>query len=82
MFRRPAEYNYYLHHLFWRHPLSSPTAVLAMLHSNGRSLFRNTELYNELSIVRCQFVYEVANYVNVCVPNLNAMTNQLTCYGL
>jgi hypothetical protein len=38
-------------------------------------LFLTTELYNNVSIDRCQFVYEVANYVNVCVPNLNAMTN-------
>jgi hypothetical protein len=75
MFRRPAEYNYYLHHLFWRHHLPPPTVVLAILHSNCRSLFRKTELYNELSIVQCQFVYEVPNYVNLCVPNLNAMTN-------
>jgi hypothetical protein len=75
MFRRLAEYNYYLHHLFWWHPHRPPTVVLAILHSNWRSLFRNTELYNELLRVRCQFVYEVANYVNVCVPNLNAMTN-------
>jgi hypothetical protein len=71
MFRRPAEYNYYLHHLFWRHPLLPPIVVLAIVHSNCRSLFRNTELYNELM----QFVYEVANYVNLCVPNVNAMTN-------
>jgi hypothetical protein len=48
MFRRPAEYNYYLHHLLWRHPLRPPTVVLAIVHSNCRSLLRNTEVYNEL----------------------------------
>jgi hypothetical protein len=67
MFRRPAEYNYYLHHLLWGISLPSRTVVLACLFHN--------ELYNELLIVRCQFVFEVANYVNLCLPNLNALTN-------
>jgi hypothetical protein len=75
MFRRPAEYTYYLHHLFWRHPLPPPTVVLTIVHSNCRSLFRNTELYNELTQFDASLYYEVANYVNLCVPNLNAMTN-------